>query len=184
MTIRFPSFIPSVTLKVMSKRGPIDVKSEDVFSGHNVVLFGMPGAYAPSCHYLHLPEIIETYDGFKSGGADVVACTAVNDIYVLDAWAIETGAKDKVLFLADGNAEFAKEMGLLFDGRFLGLGMRSKRYVMWAKNGEIQKLVIEPDPTSAEETSARHILSIFEKWAGKPAPRLDLVMSLDDAPRS
>ncbi len=163
-----PSLIPAVTFQVMTKRGPAEIESTDLFLGRNVVLFGMPGAFTPSCHYLHLPGIITEYESFKAGGADIVACTAVNDVFVLDAWARETGASNKILFLADGNGAFAEALGLLFDGRSLGLGYRSKRYAMWVENGVIQHLSIEPDPTQADVSSAHFLLRMFDIWSSSP----------------
>jgi glutaredoxin/glutathione-dependent peroxiredoxin len=159
-----PGLIPSVTLQIMRGGKPTSIASDDVFSGKNVALFGMPGAFTPACHYLHLPGILADADSFRTSGTDLVVCTAVNDVFVMDAWARSLGASDDVLFLADGNGDFARALGLLFDGRSLALGYRSKRYAMWVKNGFIQYLSVEPEPTMADVSSAYSLLKAFDGW--------------------
>jgi peroxiredoxin len=148
----------------MANGKPMNVTAKELFSGKSVALFGVPGAFTPSCHHVHLPEVLQDFDSFRENGIDLVACTAVNDVYVLDAWSKALGASGKILFLADGNGEFARSLGLVFDGRALGLGFRSKRYSMWVTNGAIQHLAIERDPTHAEISSAHSMLSMFERW--------------------
>ena len=96
------------------------------------MLFGLPGAYTPSCHYIHMPGVLDEVDALRRAGIDTVACTAVNDVFVLDVWAEATGAKGRVLFLGDGNADFVTATGLELDATGLGLGLRSRRYAMWA----------------------------------------------------
>jgi peroxiredoxin len=163
------NLIPSVTFQVMSKGKPIAITSDEFFSKRSVALFGIPGAFTPPCHILHLPGIISELKCFKEGGSDIVACTAVNDVFVLDAWAQSLGVSDELLFLADGNGDFARGLGLLFDGRPLGLGYRSKRYAMWVNNGVIQHLLVEPDPTQADVSSAHALLRMFDQWASAGA---------------
>lgn len=159
-----PRLIPSVTFQTMRGGKPTSIPSGDVFNGKNIALFGVPGAFTPTCHYLHLPGILADSHSFKTSGTDLIVCTAVNDVFVMDAWARSLGASDDVLFLADGNGDFARALGLIFDGRALGLGFRSKRYAMWVKNGFIQHLIVEPDPTTADVSTAYSLLKAFDGW--------------------
>ncbi|MBI4724426.1 MAG: peroxiredoxin [Rhodomicrobium sp.] len=171
-----PSIVSSVKFQVMVKGQPASITSGEVFPAEkSVALFGLPGAFTPSCHHVHLPEIIAEYGAYKASGVDLVACTAVNDVFVLDAWVRALGVTEEILFLADGNGDFARSLGLLFDARPLGLGWRSRRYAMWVKNGSIQHLAVEPDPTLAEVSSAYSLLRVFESWSeGKTsAPTFD-----------
>ncbi len=160
-----PNLIPSATFQIMVTGKPTPIASKDIFSGKDVALFGVPGAFTPTCHHLHLPGIMADYASFRASGTDLVACTAVNDVFVLDAWARALGAPSELLFLADPNGDFARTLGLLFDGRPLGLGYRSKRYAMWVKDGLIQHLSVEPDPTLADVSSAYSLLGMFDRWS-------------------
>jgi glutaredoxin/glutathione-dependent peroxiredoxin len=159
------TLIPSVTFQTMENGKPRSITSREVFSGRNVALFGVLGAFTPACHYIHLPEIAVEFERYKASGIDLVALTAVNDIYVLEAWRRSLRIPDDILFLADGNGDFAKSLGLIFDGRKLGLGVRSKRYAMWIRNGTIQHLSVDPDPTQADVSSAYSLLRVFESWS-------------------
>ncbi len=166
------NLIPAVTFQIMENGRPVPITSEEVFSERSVALFGVPGAFTPVCHYIHLPGVAADYDSFKSSNVDLVACTSVNDAYVMDAWRRALGVPDGLLFLADVNGDFARGLGLTFDGRPLGLGERSKRYAMWVKNGSIQHLAIEPDPTLADVSSAYMLLNVFDNWSRGRFPRL------------
>jgi len=115
-----------------------------------------------------MPSYLDEYETLRRAGVDTIACTAVNDPFVLDAWAQATGAKDKILFLADGNGDFVEAMDLPFDGRHLGLGSRSRRYALWAFDGVVRVLNIERDPTKAEVTTAYAMLRMFETWNAAP----------------
>jgi glutaredoxin/glutathione-dependent peroxiredoxin len=156
--------IPSVTFQIMVEGQPAALASREIFSGRSVALFGMPGAFTPTCHRIHLPQILSDYENLKASGVDLVACTSVNDVFVMEAWRQALGAPGEILFLADGNGDFARGLGLVFDGRPLGLGERSKRYAMWVINGSIQHLAVEPEPTIAEESSAYALLRVFDSW--------------------
>jgi glutaredoxin/glutathione-dependent peroxiredoxin len=156
--------VPDGEFLHMTENGPSDITCREIFAGKNVILFGVPGAFTPSCHYLHLPTFLEENDNLRRAGIDTIACTAVNDVFVLDAWAEATGAKDKILFLADGNADFAIAMGLGLDARGFGLGIRSRRYALWARNGIVKLLNVEEDPTVAEVSTAYTMLKMFNEW--------------------
>jgi glutaredoxin/glutathione-dependent peroxiredoxin len=157
--------IPSVDFQIMERGKSVSLASRIVFAGKSVALFGLPGAFTPACHHIHLPGIMAEYERYKASGIDLVACTAVNDIYVLEAWRQALGIPQEILLLADGNGNFARGLGLTFDGRSLGLGERSKRYAMWVKDGVIQHLSVEADPTLADVSSAYSILQAFESWS-------------------
>ncbi len=153
--------LPEVDFQVMTGSGPRAISSREVFANRSVVLFGIPGAYTPTCHYHHVPSIRDEARVFRSEGIDTVAITSVNDIHVLHSWAAELDVHEDILFLADGNADFAKAMGLTFEARELGLGWRSKRYSMWVKKGVIQVLNVEPDFTQADVTSAHALVQLL-----------------------
>lgn len=156
--------IPHANFQTMTEDGPSDISAFEVFAGKSVVLFGIPGAFTPSCHHLHLPSYLEEYDTLRRTGIDTIACTSVNDVFVVDAWAKATGGDGKILFLADGNADFAAAMGLTLDGRDFGLGIRSRRYALWARNGIVQLINVEEDPSATEMTTAYCMLNMFENW--------------------
>jgi len=160
------NIIPAVAFQIMRNGQPASITSQEVFSGRSVALFGVPGAFTPACHHIHLPGIVSDYESFKDSRVDLVACTSVNDVYVMEAWRRALGVPDSLLFLADGNGDFARGLGLSFDARPLGLGERSKRYAMWVKNGSIQHLAVEPDLTVADIGSAYMLLlRVFESWS-------------------
>lgn len=151
--------IPEATFHVMTAEGPTAMSSEDVFAGKKVVLFAVPGAYTPTCHMKHLPGFIEHAADFKAKGVDAVACTAVNDPFVLDNWAKTTGAENKILFLADGNADFARAVGADLDASAFGLGTRSKRYAMLVEDGTVTLLHAEEDPGACEVSAGEALLA-------------------------
>ncbi len=128
MAISIGDRIPDVKLKTTSDQGVRDISTTELCRGKKVVLFAVPGAYTGTCSTRHLPGFVELADDIKAKGVDVVACTAVNDIHVLSAWAREHGAGTKLVLLADGNGDFARAMGLELDARAFGLGIRSQRY--------------------------------------------------------
>ena len=115
MTIKVGDKLPDATFNTMSPEGPKPMTTADVFGGKKVVLFAVPGAFTPTCHNTHLPGFIQMAGDMKSKGIDTIACIAVNDVFVLSAWAKQTGADGKILFLADGAADFTKKVGLEFD---------------------------------------------------------------------
>jgi peroxiredoxin len=140
MAISIGDRIPDVKLKTMTDQGIRDVSTAELCRGRKVVLFAVPGAYTGTCSTRHLPGFVELVDDIKAKGVDVVACTAVNDIHVLSAWAKEHGALTKIELLADGNGDFARAMGLELDARAFGLGIRSQRYAAIIDDGVIKRL--------------------------------------------
>lgn len=143
MTVKPGDALPELTLTVVDEAGPKPVPSKDFFAGKTVVLFAVPGAFTPTCSARHLPGFKDHVADFKAKGVDVVACTSVNDYFVMKAWAKDQGIDDGIVMLADGNGEFAKAVGLDFDGSGFGMGPRSQRYAMVIRDGKVDKLFVE-----------------------------------------
>lgn len=159
MAIKVGDKLPETTFTTMTAEGPKPQTVADVFGGRKVALFAVPGAYTPTCHKTHLPGFVKHFDELRKKGVDVVACTAVNDVFVLSQWAKDTGADGKILMLADGTAEFAKKIGLNFDLSARGLGVRSRRYSMIVDNGVVTSLNIEEQPT-VDKSSAETLCKL------------------------
>ena len=158
MTIKVGDRLPNVTVRQVTPDGPKPVQTKDYFAGKKIVLFGLPGAFTPTCHKNHLPGFIANADAIKAKGVDAIAVTGVNDVFVMDAWAKASGGQGRIEFLADGNGDFAKALDLTLDGSAGGLGLRSKRYSMLVENGVVTKLNVEEAPGKAETSSAETLL--------------------------
>lgn len=143
MAIALGAKIPDVKLKTLTPEGVGDVSTAELCRGKKVVLFAVPGAYTGTCSTKHLPGFVELVDEIKAKGVDVVACTAVNDIHVLKAWAREHGAGPNIDLLADGNGDFARAMGLELDARGFGMGIRSQRYAAIFDDGVLTSLQVD-----------------------------------------
>ncbi len=143
MTLQIGDAIPELTLTVVSEDGPKSQSTKEFFAGKTVVLFAVPGAFTPTCSAKHLPGFKEHAADFSAKGVDVVACTSVNDYFVMKAWAKDQGIENEVVMLADGNGDFATAMGLTLDGTGFGMGPRSQRYAAVVKDGKIDKLFVE-----------------------------------------
>jgi len=157
MAIQVGDRLPDVTFRTMSAEGPKPVSTKDVFGGRKVVLFAVPGAFTPGCHRKHLPGYLENIDALKAK-ADAVAVTAVNDVFVMDAWAKASDADGKIEFLSDGNGDFAKAVGLDLDASAGGLGTRSKRYAMVVEDGVVKHLALEDAPSNITVSAADSML--------------------------
>jgi peroxiredoxin len=158
MTIAVGESLPNVTLTLVTADGPKPVQTTDYFAGKSVVLFGLPGAFTPTCHKNHLPGFLASEAAFKAKGVDAIAMTSVNDPFVLAAWAEATGSGGHIDFLADGSADLAKAAGLDLDLTARGMGVRSQRYSMYVVDGVVKELNIEPQPGAADISGAAHIL--------------------------
>jgi glutaredoxin/glutathione-dependent peroxiredoxin len=161
MPIKVGDRLPSAKLRVMTAEGPAWKSTDELFAGKKVVLFGVPGAFTGTCHKSHLPGFIQNADAIKKKGVDMIAVTSVNDHFVMDAWKTASDAADKIEFLSDGNAEFAKAIDLTFDGSANGLGTRSRRYCMLIDNGMVKQLNIEEAPGKVELSSAEAMLKVL-----------------------
>lgn len=156
MAIKVGDKIPEGSVMTMTEEGPKPLSTDEIFSGKRVVLFAVPGAFTPGCSMKHLPGFLEHLDAIKAKGVDTVACLAVNDAFVMDAWAKDRGVDGKILMLADGGADFTKVLGLDMDASRFGMGTRSKRYSMVVEDGVVTALNVDEsgvvDVSSAEKT--------------------------------
>ena len=156
MTIAIGDRLPDATLIKVTADGTEPVSTTDYFAGRRVALFAVPGAFTPTCSARHLPGFVEKGDALKARGVDEVACTAVNDAFVLAAWAKSSDAAG-ITMLADGNGAFADALGLSFDGSKFGMGTRSQRYSMIVNDGVVEQLNVE-QPGEFKVSSADHLL--------------------------
>ena len=143
MTVKAGDKFPDVTLTKVTAAGPEQVSSADYFAGRKVALFSVPGAYTPTCSARHLPGFVEKADELKAKGIDEIACTAVNDAFVLGAWGKEHGVDGKVTMLADGNGELAEALGLTMDGSKFGMGKRGQRFALVVNDGTVESVDVE-----------------------------------------
>jgi peroxiredoxin len=157
MTIQVGDRLPKVTFIKATADGPQPVDSEDYFRGRRIALFSVPGAFTPTCSARHLPGFVEKIDELRAKGVDEVACTAVNDAFVLQAWAKSAGAEDKVTMLADGNGAFVKAIGLDADFTKFAMGTRGQRFSMLVNDGVVEQLNVE-EPGAFNVSSADYLL--------------------------
>lgn len=157
MSIQPGDTIPEATLVKATADGPEQVASRDFFAGRRVALFSVPGAFTPTCSARHLPGFVDQAAALKAKGIDEIACTAVNDAFVMGAWGKSAGATDAVTMLADGNGEFAKAVGLEMDGSKFGMGTRGQRYSMVVNDGVVESVHVEA-PGEFKVSSAEYLL--------------------------
>jgi peroxiredoxin len=143
MTISVGDKMPAGEFAIMTNDGPGKISTDELFSGKRVVLFSVPGAFTPTCSQKHLPGYVQNAADLKANGVDTIACTAVNDVFVMDAWGKDQGAGDKVLMLADGNADYATALGLELDASGFGMGKRGQRFSIIVKDGVVEQLNVE-----------------------------------------
>jgi len=158
MTIGVGEKIPDVQLRIMTDEGPQPVSSIDALGRGRAVLFGVPGAFTPTCSDHHLPGFVVRADELRTKGVDTIACVSVNDPFVMGAWGMDQNVGDRVLMLADGNGDFTRALGLEFDASGFGLGVRSQRYAAILEDGVVRSLFVEENPglfvSSAESVLA------------------------------
>ena len=158
MTIKVGDILPDATFVTPGPDGPEQKTVENVFQGNTVALFAVPGAFTPTCSARHLPGYVEKAAALKDRGVDIIACTSVNDAFVMGAWAEANGVgADDILMLADGNGSFADAVGLSFDATKFGMGKRSQRYAMLVEDGVVTQLNVE-EPGAFEVSSADYLL--------------------------
>jgi peroxiredoxin len=138
--------------------GPNPVSVVSASAGKTIALFALPGAFTPTCSAKHVPGYVENYSAFLAAGVDEIWCISVNDAFVMGAWARDQKTGDKVRMLADGDASFAKATGLTLDLTGKGMGLRSNRYSMLVKNGQVITLNIE-GPGKFEVSGAATLLA-------------------------
>ncbi len=157
MAIKVGDKIPELKLQVAKPGGIEAASTKDLFAGKKVVLFAVPGAFTPTCSNQHLPSFIEKAAEIRGKGVDAIVCLAVNDAFVMDAWAKDRGAGDDVIMLADGSAEFTRAVGLELDVSRFGMGQRSQRYAAIVEDGVVTSLHVE-EPMKFDVSSAEAIL--------------------------
>ena len=150
--------LPDVQFSVPTSEGMKQMRTAEIFGGKTVALFAVPGAFTPTCSARHLPSFRENAAAIKAKGVDTIACTSVNDHFVMSAWAKDQNVVDDIVMLADGSGEFAKAVGLDADFSKFGMGSRSKRYSMIVKDGVVQTLNVE-EAGEYKVSSAEHMLS-------------------------
>jgi glutaredoxin/glutathione-dependent peroxiredoxin len=158
MAIKAGERMPAGTFKRMTKEGPKDMSTEELFKGKTVVLFSVPGAFTPTCDAKHLPGFVQLSDQLRARGVDTIACMAVNDVFVMNAWGKASGVGDKVLMLADGNGEYAKALGLELDAKGFGMGTRGQRFAIIVRDGVAQRVDIEA-PGQFKVSAAESVLA-------------------------
>jgi peroxiredoxin len=149
--------MPAGTFKRMTKEGPKDLSTDELFKGKRVVLFSVPGAFTPTCDAKHLPGFVQLADQIRAKGVDTIACMAVNDVFVMNAWGKASSVGDKILMLADGNGDYSRALGLEMDGTKFGMGMRGKRFALIVKDGVATQVDVE-EPGQFKVSAAEYVL--------------------------
>jgi peroxiredoxin len=157
MTIAVGDKLPDVKLAMATENGPEAVQSADFFKGKRVALFSVPGAFTPTCSAKHLPGYVAKAGELKAKGIDEIACTAVNDAFVMGAWGKRDGSDD-VTMLGDGNGDLVEALGLTMDGKGIGFGRRGQRFSMVVNDGVVEQLNVEA-PGEFKVSSAEHMLA-------------------------
>ncbi len=150
--------LPSMKLTLAGPDGPRESTTEEVFGGKKVVLFAVPGAYTPTCSMKHLPGYLTSYEALQAKGVESVVCMAVNDGFVMGAWAKDQGVDGRITMLADGSGALTKALGLELDLTARGLGVRSQRFAMVVEQGKVASLAVEP-PGGFEVSKAESVLA-------------------------
>ena len=159
MSIQVGDKIPNLTLYHMTKNGPAEITTSEIFNGNKVVLFALPGAFTPTCSIAHLPGYVANADTILSKGVDTIACLSVNDAFVMGAWG-ESQNAEQILMLADGSAEFTRAVGIELDLTGRGLGLRSDRYAMLVEDGVVTALNLEA-PGKLEVSDAETMMALL-----------------------
>ena len=141
--IKVGDTLPDATFTTMTAEGPSPRTTKEAFGNKKVALFAVPGAFTPTCHRNHLPSFLQNADALRAKGVDAIACTSVNDVFVMDSWGKDQNVGQDVAMLADGNGTFAADIGLELDGSKFGMGKRSQRYSMIVNDGKVEALNVE-----------------------------------------
>jgi peroxiredoxin len=158
MTIKVGDKLPETKFRVLTADGLQVRTTDDIFKGKKVALFAVPGAYTGTCHKMHLPSIFLNAYAMKDKGVDTIGIVSVNDAFVMSAWKRDTDQRDEATFLADGNADFTKAIGMELDASGNGLGIRSKRYSMLVEDGVVKKFNLEAAPGKVEVSGGDTLL--------------------------
>ena len=158
MAIKAGEKMPGGTFGVMTENGPGAMTTDQLFAGKKVVLVSVPGAFTPTCSMNHLPGFVDKADEIHGKGVDTIACMAVNDVFVMDAWGTDRGVGEKVVMLADGNGEYTRALGLEMDASGFGMGLRGKRFAIVVDDGVATEVAVEA-PGEFEVSKAESILA-------------------------
>jgi peroxiredoxin len=162
MTIKVGERMPEGKFKRMTDSSPKDLGTAELFNGKRVVLFSVPGAFTPTCDAKHLPGYVAQAEQLRGKGVDTIACMAVNDVYVMNAWGKAAGVGDKVLMLADGNGDYARALGLELDAKGFGMGMRGQRFAIVVDDGVVSQVHVEA-PGQFKVSAAEHVLEQLQR---------------------
>src|SRR5207302_11399811 len=157
LAIKAGERLPAGTLKTMTKDGPKDVPAQELFKGKKVVLFSVPGAFTPTCDAKHLPGFVQLADQIRAKGVDTIACMAVNDVFVMNAWGKASGVGDRIVMLADGNGDYARALGLELDAKGFGMGTRGQRFALIVRDGLATHVNVEA-PGQFKVSAAEYVL--------------------------
>ena len=157
MAIKAGERMPRGTLKRMTKEGPKDLSTDEIFKGKLVVLFSVPGAFTPTCDAKHLPGFVQLADQIRAKGVDTIACMAVNDVFVMNAWGKASGVGDRIVMLADGNGDYARALGLELDAKGFGMGTRGQRFALIVRDGMATHVNVEA-PGQFKVSAAEYVL--------------------------
>jgi peroxiredoxin len=160
MTIKVGERLPAGQFKVMSDKGPRDLSTSELFDGKRVVLFSVPGAFTPTCDAKHLPGFLELAPQLHAKGVDTIACMAVNDVFVMNAWGKASNVGDRVLMLADGNGDYARALGLSLDAKAYGMGERGQRFAIVVERGVATHVSVE-GPGQFKVSAADAVLALL-----------------------
>ena len=158
MAIKTGERMPSGVLKTMTPEGPKDITTDELFRGKKVVLFSVPGAFTPTCDAKHLPGFVQLADQMRAKGVDAIACLAVNDVFVMNAWGKASGVGEQVLMLSDGNGDYSKALGLELDARGFGMGLRGQRFALVVDDGVVRQVNVEA-PGQFKVSAAEYVLA-------------------------
>ena len=158
MTIKVGDRVPAVKFKVLKDGDLAQVDLAELSKGKKIAIFGLPGAYTPTCSAQHVPSYLKNTEALKTKGVAAIACVSVNDAWVMSAWGKDQKVGSAIMMLADGNGEFARATGLTLDARGYGLGERSTRFSMVVENGVVKALNVEKNPGEMTNTSAEAML--------------------------
>jgi glutaredoxin/glutathione-dependent peroxiredoxin len=158
MTIKVGDRVPEGNFMRMTDSGPAPLSTADLFKGKKVAVFGLPGAFTPTCSAKHVPSYLNNADKLKAKGVDAIVCMSVNDAFVMNAWGKDQKVGEKVMMVADGSADLTKKLGLELDLTARGMGVRCRRYSMLVDDGVVKQLNIEPNPGGMEVSDAETML--------------------------
>ena len=158
MTIQIGDVLPEGSFNIMIDGKPSVIDTSDLFDNKNILLFAVPGAFTPGCSLNHLPGFISNRSELYSKGIDQIVCLAVNDIFVMSAWAKSQNISDEIMMISDGNCDYTKKIGLEIDSTAFGMGIRSRRYALVANDSKITQLFID-EPGKIEVSTAESVLS-------------------------